>query len=199
MLAYTTDRPPAELPDETLLPMSALDFDASDMDRRKLEFASIYDDLRKRARRLLSANDGGSLNTTGLVHEAYLKLTNGHLEATDKAHFFHIAATAMRQIIVDHARYKQAEIRDRRKLGTMDVDLPAPNAERLFDVIALDSALTSLHQETESLVQIVQLHFFAGLSFQEIAELQNCSLSTVERHWRSARAWLHAHMRDDHE
>jgi RNA polymerase sigma factor (TIGR02999 family) len=181
------------------VPVPTSDFDVNDPDDRKREFASIYQDLRKRARRLLSANDRGSLNTTGLVHEAYLKLTKGNLAAKDKVHFFHIAATAMRQIIVDHARYKQAQIRDQRKMATLDADLPAAEDDQIFDVLALDSSLTRLRDEAESLVQVVELHFFAGLSFPEIAELQDCSLSTVERQWRSARAWLHSHMGDDRE
>jgi RNA polymerase sigma-70 factor, ECF subfamily len=168
-----------------------------DSDSRKLEFASVYEDLRKRARRLLASNDGGSLNTTGLVHEAYLKLANGKLEATSKAHFFHIAATAMRQIIVDHARYTHAQVRDKRKMGTLDAELPAANDGRIVEILALDSALSRLRSEMDTLASVVELHFFAGLSFPEIAELHVCSLSTVERQWRSARAWLHSHMQND--
>ena len=171
--------------------------DATETRGRKAEFTAIYEDLRRRARRLLASNDGGSLNTTGLVHEAYLKLANGHGDLATRAHFFRVAATAMRQVLIDHARYKRAQVRDHRLEGTLDADLRAAGDDRVVDVLALDDAMTNLRGESDALVRIVELHFFAGLSFAEIAELEACSLSTVERNWRTARAWLHTHMRDD--
>ena len=172
---------------------------SNDPDAREVEFAAIYDDLRLRARRLLASNDGGSLNTTGLVHEAYLKLAHGQSSATTRAHFFRVAATAMRQILIDHARYKRAQVRDHRLEGTLDVDASASIEDRAVDVLALDHAMTQLRDESESLVRIVELHFFSGLSFAEIAELEACSLSTVERQWRTARAWLRIHMQNSRD
>jgi RNA polymerase sigma factor (TIGR02999 family) len=168
-------------------------------DVRNSEFVAVYENLRRRARRLLANNDGGSLNTTALVHEAYLKLAGGRDDSATRAHFFRVAATAMRQILIDHARYKRAQVRDHRLEGTLDVELPVPGDGRVADVLTLDNALTRLRSESESLVRIVELHFFAGLSFAEISELEGRSLSTVERQWRTARAWLNAHMRDDRD
>ena len=168
--------------------------ETDDPERHARAFAALYEDLHARAQRLLAANDGGSLNTTGLVHEAYLKLANANLSTTSKAHFFHIAATAMRQILVDHARYRQAQRRDHRMAATLDTDLPGADDTQLIDVLALDSALAQLRSSGERLAQVVELHFFAGLSFAQIAELQLTSLSTVERDWRAARAMLYAHM-----
>ena len=166
-------------------------------DVRNTEFVAVYENLRRRARRLLANNDGSSLNTTGLVHEAYLKLASGRGDSATRAHFFRVAATAMRQILIDHARYKRAQMRDHRLEGTLDAELPVPSDDRVADVLTLDDALTRLRGQSEPLVRIVELHFFAGLSFQEIGELEGCSLSTVERQWRTARAWLHTHMRDE--
>ncbi len=163
---------------------------------RARAFAAIYQELRGRAQRLLAANQAGSLNTTGLVHETYLKLAGANLSATGKAHFFHIAAAAMRQILVDHARYRQSQRRDHRLAATLDTDLPAADDARLIDLLALDSALVRLRSESERLAQIVELRFYAGLSFPEIAKLQGTSLSTVERDWRTARALLYTHMGD---
>lgn len=165
-------------------------------DGRARLFATIYQDLHKRAQRLLAVNETSSLNTTGLVHEAYLKLAGANLAATSKVHFFHIAATAMRQILVDHARYRQSQRRDHRMLATLDTDMPGTDDTRLLDMLALDNALAHLRSESERLVQVVELHFFAGLSFPEIAQLLDTSLSTVERDWRTARASLYSHMND---
>ncbi len=170
--------------------------DELDPQNRARLFAIIYDDLRKRARRLLSANDAGSLNTTGLVHEAYLKVVKGDMPVASRAHFFNIAAAAMRQIIVDHARYRQSQRRDHRMLGTLDTDLSDESEQRLADVLALDDALSSLRGKGERLVRVVELHFFAGLSFPEISDVLEMSLSTVERDWRTARALLYARIGD---
>ena len=163
---------------------------------RAREFAALYQDLHARAHRLLAANPAGSRNTTGLVHEAYVKLAGAKLSATNKAHFFHIAAMAMRQILVDHARYRQSQRRDHRMAATLDPELPGGDETQLIDVLALDSALARLRGDGERLAQVVELHFFAGLSFAEIAALHETSLSTVERDWRTARALLYTHMRE---
>jgi RNA polymerase sigma factor (TIGR02999 family) len=169
---------------------------SNDADARAREFAALYQDLHARAHRLLAANQAGSLNTTGLVHEAYVKLAGANISAASKAHFFHIAAMAMRQILVDHARYRQSQRRDHRMAATLDPELPGADAAQLIDVLALDGALARLRSDGERLAQVVELHFFAGLSFAEIAEMHETSLSTVERDWRTARALLYTHMRE---
>jgi len=79
---------------------------------------------------------------------------------------------------------------------TLDADIPDPDASRIMDMLALDGALGDLHAEGERLVRVVELHFFAGLSFPEIADLMSVSLSTVEREWRAARAFLYRSMQD---
>lgn len=168
---------------------------SDDAQARARTFAALYQDLHARAHRLLAANQGGSLNTTGLVHEAYVKLAGADLAVASKAHFFHIAAAAMRQILVDHARYRQSQRRDHRLAATLDEDLPGADEGRLLDVLALDAALSRLRGDGERLAQVVELRFFAGLSFPEIAALHDTSLSTVERDWRAARALLYSYMR----
>ncbi len=163
---------------------------AGDEAARQLLFSAIYDDLRTRARRMLAAHDACSLSTTVLVHETYTKLMSGPTPVTSRAHFFHIAAAAMRQIMVDQARHRNAQKRDARVLVTLGDETPDTDENRM-DMLVLDAALKRLRSRKERLAQIVELHFFGGLSFAEIAELSDVSLSTVEREWRTARALLY--------
>jgi RNA polymerase sigma factor (TIGR02999 family) len=167
-------------------------------DSRQFLFAAIYDDLRARARRMLAAHQANSLSTTMLVHEAYTKLMDGPTPITSEAHFFNIAAAAMRQIMVDQARYRYAQKRDQRVLVTLGDELPT-DGDSLIDMLVLDAALKRLRERKERLAQIVELHFFGGLSFIEIADLTDLSLSTVEREWRSARAFLYRDIKDSAE
>ena len=153
----------------------------------------IYAELRRIARRLLRGERAGhTLDTAGLVNEAYLKLANPKQNpAEGRAHFLRISARAMRQILVDHARRKGAEKRggdwartslEEKQLGQM------PRGE---EMIALDDALNRLNEIDERLRQIVEYRFFAGLSETEIAELLGVTTRTVQREWAKARAWLH--------
>ena len=130
-----------------------------------------------------------SLSATVLVHEAYLKLINAPIAAESKDHFFSLASRAMRQIMVDHARYRLYQKRDRRLQVSLAEDVEQ-SATVLPDLIGIDIALHRLKEEDEDLVDIVQLHFFGGLGFAEIADMKGISLSTVERMWRTARQLL---------
>ena len=106
----------------------------------------------------------------------------------------------MRQVLIEpRALQARASLETYRLEGKLDADRLAADDDRVVDLLALDSAMTKLRGESDALVRLVELHFFAGLSFAEIAELEACSLSTVERNWRTTRAWLHAHMRDDRD
>jgi RNA polymerase sigma factor (TIGR02999 family) len=167
---------------------------ASDAESRQQLFTLIYADLRTRASKILAAHNNPSLNTTALVHEAYLKLVNAPLPTQSKEHFFRLAAQAMRQIMVDHARYHLYQKRDQRMQVSLNDELGQADPSRLPDLIELDQALERLRSEDAQLAAIVELHFFAGLGFAEIAEMWGISLSTVERDWRTARALLYRHM-----
>lgn len=164
-------------------------------DRRSLDqlFALVYDELRGQAHRHLQRQgQARTLNTTALVHEAYLKLAA--CERPDwehRRHFFCVAARAMRQIIVDRARRHLARKREGR-LARVDLDEKHIAVEEQADqLFALDAALTELERMDARLGQVIELRFFAGLSVEDTARLLDVSERTVKRDWRVARAFLH--------
>lgn len=132
-----------------------------------------------------------TLQPTALVHEAYLKLVNQTAaQWNDRAHFFAVAAKAMRQILVNHALARKAEKRGGgapRMALSADI---APTTAEDFDPLALDEALTRLAQFDARKAQVVELRFFSGLAVDEVAHVLNVSKTTVEADWRLARAWL---------
>jgi RNA polymerase sigma factor (TIGR02999 family) len=153
----------------------------------------VYQELRRVARaRLRSEAPGHILQTTALVHEAYLRLVGvDHMDVHNRAHLLALAARLMRQILVDHARRKRAVKRggDPTMISLDDVSIAAdPPA---VDVLALDEALGELMSVDPRLSRIVELKFFAGLSISEAAQGLGVSTATVERDWTVARAWLH--------
>jgi RNA polymerase sigma factor (TIGR02999 family) len=155
-------------------------------------FAVVYAELRGLARgqlRRIPARD--TLSTTALVNETYLKLAGERpWSARDRSHFFALAARAMRQILVDHARRRA---RQKRGGGAAPVALDealVPSPDRAEELLALDAALQRLEAMDAELAQIVEWRFFAGLSIEEVAQLLDVSDRTVKRHWRAARAFL---------
>jgi len=154
----------------------------------------VYDELRRQAHRYLNRERAGhTLQTTALVHEAYLKLGKQENVAWEsRSHFFAIAGRLMRQILIDYARTKH-----RAKRGGAQDKVPLENAltvgvgETNFDLLALDEALTRLAAKEEHLANIVELRFFSGLGVEETAEVLGISDSTVKRDWQMAKAWLH--------
>ena len=164
-------------------------------DRAALDrvFSVLYDELRAIAhRQLRQAPSGETLSTTGLVHEAYLKLSRGAgWSAKDRSHFFALSARAMRMILVDQARARVSEKRGSglRPLDLEDVQIPVE--ERAAELLALDEALDKLGIVDEELARLVEWRFFAGLSVEEIAEISGRSVRTVKRHWQTARAFLY--------
>lgn len=162
-----------------------------DSDAGELLWKRAYPELRRLARRALNRRSGGSLQTTALVHEAYLKLVGN--EAADyagRAHFYAVASRAMRHILIDHARY-----RSRQKRGGSKRPLPLEEAliaadEQAETFLALDDALRRLATLNERLVEIVECRFFGGMTEKEIAMVHGLSERTVRRDWRKAKAWL---------
>ncbi|MGH8168758.1 MAG: sigma-70 family RNA polymerase sigma factor [Woeseiaceae bacterium] len=166
-----------------------------DGDRGSLDqlFALVYDELRGQAHRHLNrAGHARTLNTTALVHEAYLKLAA--CEQPDwqhRRHFFCVAARAMRQIIVDRARRHLAQKREGR-LDRVDFDEKNVAVEEQADqLFALDAALAQLESMDARLVRVIELRFFAGLSVEDTARMLEVSERTIKRDWRVARAFLH--------
>ena len=154
-------------------------------------FAAVYADLHRRARHLPRVA-GATLSTTALVHETYLKLAGRNLALNDRAHFFALAARAMRHVLLNAARDALADKRGGgRAEATLDSALAVPsNAGDQVDVVALDQALRQLAAADARLAQVVELHFFAGLGFAEIGELLGLTERTIARDWRAARALL---------
>jgi RNA polymerase sigma factor (TIGR02999 family) len=153
----------------------------------------VYGELRELARRQLAGRrPGRTLNTTALVHEAYLKLVDvDRLDWADRRHFLAVAATAMRQIIVDHARRRCAQKRG----GGVEPSLLAEGRlgmdTQATEILAIDQALGKLSRLDERLTRTVELRFFAGLTVEETARVLGSSERTVKRDWQKARALLH--------
>ena len=152
----------------------------------------VYDELRRLASHYLRRESGeNTLQSTALVHEAYLKMVNQEtVNWQSRTHFFGIAARLIRQILVDHARKRHAGKRDSGgPLLSLDDSIGLPAGGQL-DLIRLDDALASLAALDEQQSRIVELRFFGGLSIEETAELVGISPRSVKRQWAIARAWL---------
>jgi RNA polymerase sigma factor (TIGR02999 family) len=153
----------------------------------------VYDELRKlAAQRLAEEKPGQTLQATALVHEAYLRLVGGDSGKpwNGRGHFFAAAAEAMRRILVDQARRKQADKRGGRRLRVdLPDDLAAPPAQA-DDLVALDEALSRLERHDADAARLVKLRYFAGLSHQEAANALGLSRGAADRLWALGRAWL---------
>jgi len=166
----------------------------SDGDGAALEqlMPMVYAELHQMAKRYMNSQPSEhTLQTTALIHEAYLKLTdNKEKRFANRAHFFAVAASAMRHILIDHARSRQSEKRggDAQKVSLEDVMIVSD--ERIAEVIALDEALKSLEKEDARKARVVELRYFGGLSVEETAEVLKISRETVMRDWRFAKTWL---------
>ena len=170
-------------------------FRAREGDRPALDalLPLVYTELRRIAsQRRPRGTADPMLETTALVHEAYLKLFDrSELEVRDREHFFAVAAMAMRQIVVDHARQNASH---KRGGGRQRVDLDSQIMgieDRADEILAIDDALRRLAEIDERLARVVDLRFFAGFSEEEIAGMLERDVRTVRRDWRKARALLH--------
>lgn len=152
----------------------------------------IYNELRRLAQRhLRGERPGHTLQSTALVHEAYMRMVKpGSLRIENRAHFFAVASQIMRQILVDYARNRAAAKRDFGQRVTLDAAAELGKKEPL-DLLALDDALTTLEKMSPRQSRIVELRFFGGLSIDETSEFLGVSAATVERDWAVARAWLY--------
>lgn len=158
----------------------------------------VYNELRRIARRHMRNQGGGyELQTTALVHEAYLHLMDAKsVNWQDRAHFFAASAQIMRRILIDLARAHHAQKRgggidpiDHSTPVNLD-ELPSPTSDRSSELLALDDALTRLERMDGRKAKVIELRFFGGLSVEEAAEVLKVSPQTVMRDWRLARVWL---------
>ena len=154
----------------------------------------VYAELHRQAAGFLrKEKQGHTLQTTALIHEAYLKLIDRRdVNWESRTHFFAVAAQAMRRILVDYARAKHREKRggDNVRLSLEEATLVAAKGKGV-DLIALDEALTRLAQRDMQQANVVELRYFSGLSLEETAEALHVSRATAARDWEAARAWLH--------
>jgi RNA polymerase sigma factor (TIGR02999 family) len=156
----------------------------------------LYEDLRRVAHRQLDREGGGhTLQTTALIHEAYLKLAaGGSVGATSRAHFLALAARAMRQVLVDYARRRKAAKRGGGVISVTLGDQAQPSDASAEDLLALDEALEQLDPRQR---QVIECRFFGGMEEKDIAAALGVSERTVRRDWVKARAWLYKSLYPD--
>jgi RNA polymerase sigma factor (TIGR02999 family) len=164
-----------------------------DVSARESLVPLVYDELRRLARYYLAGQRSDhTLQSTAIVHEAYLRLAgrdNVHWE--NRRHFFAVAAQLMRRILVDHARKRNAAKRGGSQLTLLVDEAVEPSSRRELDLVALDDALKALAELDERQSRIVELRFFGGLSIEDTSRLLEISPATVKREWSTARAWLY--------
>jgi RNA polymerase sigma factor (TIGR02999 family) len=153
----------------------------------------VYNELRRVAHyQLRKEHPGHTLQSTALVHEAYLRLMKQEpMLFENRAHFFAVCAQLMRQILVQYARRRNAAKRDGGYKLTLDDHAMALVETRSVDLVALDDALNGLAELDPQQSRIVELRFFGGLSIEETSKVLGISPATVKRHWTTARVWLH--------
>lgn len=192
MFNVTQRGPPSTFEDGAvtglLLAWRAGDAEASDR-----LFQVVYDGLRHIAHRQLGhERPGHTLDTTGLVHEAYLRLVEQtRVEWVDRSHFFAVATLAMRRILVDDARRYRSGKRGGAPIRVSLSDAMLVAEDRADMLLALDEALTELASVDERLSRVVECRFFGGLTEEETAEVLGITARTVRRDWTKAKGWLH--------
>lgn len=158
----------------------------------------IYDELHRVADiQLRGERRDHTLNSTALVHEAYLKLVDqDRVTWQNRAHFLGVAAQAMRRILINYAEQRRAQKRGGELMATTFDDDLAPHDARADELVDLDEALTRLKALNPRQAATVEYRFFGGLTHEEIAEVLNVSVPTVQRDWRLARAWLSTELKE---
>lgn len=160
---------------------------------------AVYDELRRLARgQLRGERAGHTLDPTALVHEAFLRLGDyDRISWQDRAHFFSIASMTMRRVLVDYARRRRAAKRGGSAVAVTLAESRTPGDSVDVDLIALDEALSQLGQQDPRQCRVVEMRYFGGLTHEEIAEMLDVSLATVNRDWRVAKLWLRRALTDD--
>jgi RNA polymerase sigma factor (TIGR02999 family) len=151
----------------------------------------VYDELRRLARGYMRTERGShTLQATAVVHEAFLRLVQANVDLQDRQHFFALASRLMRRVLVDHAKSRSRAKRDGGVRDHTAVDLDDVSLSIDVDVVALDEALEGLLQLEPRLAQVIELHYFGGMTYDEIATAVGTSAATVHRDIRLAKAWL---------
>ena len=171
-----------------------------DADAANQLWDAVYQELQRIAHReLRGERPGHTLNTTALVNEVYLKLVDQKrpIPLQNRRHFFALACRAMRQILVNHARARNAQKREGRKLEVSLLEAEALSVKPDQDLLALDEALTRLEAWEPRQAQVIELRFFGGYSMKEIADLLDIGIRTVQLDWEKARTYLYRDLRSD--
>jgi RNA polymerase sigma factor (TIGR02999 family) len=165
---------------------------SGDPDAQTQLFTAVYDELKVIARaRLRGGGPPQTLNTTALVHEAYVRLFEGtRPNVADRAHFYALSSRAMRHVLVDHFRRRRARKRGGGEVPVTLLDAEIPAEERGDVLLALDEALRRLERLEPRLARVVECRFFGGMTDVEIGHLLDVTDRTVRNDWRKARAWL---------
>jgi RNA polymerase sigma factor (TIGR02999 family) len=187
----------SEQPDVTQL---LLQMEHGDRHAVDLLLPVVYRELRRLAAGYLQRERGGhTLQPTALVHEAYMRMVDqSRVHWQNRAHFFGVAAQMMRRVLVDHARSQGARKRGGDVEKTQLGEELVASLERSSELVAIDDALTALEQLDPAKARIVELRFFGGLSIEETAAATGVSVATVNRQWRTAKAWLFSELQKEH-
>ncbi len=168
---------------------------AGDNEAFQLLVSLVYEELHRLAEQCMRGErPNHTLQATALVNEAYLRLVDSNVAWQDRSHFFAMAATTMRHVLVDHARAKGRQKRRGEEVSLEESLIVAPGHED--DILALDDALEALTEHDERAARVIELHYFGGLSYGETGEVLGVSAATVDRELRFARAWLARRMRE---
>jgi RNA polymerase sigma factor (TIGR02999 family) len=158
---------------------------------RERLYALLYDDLKRLASRAVGSGPARTLNTTGLVHECYLRLAQAEATPVSRGHFFALSARIMRQIVCDHARRRLAEKRGGdAPMNTLDDQVGDAASDEAARMVELDDLLSALAEQHARQAQVVGCRVFGGLTVPETAEALGVSERTVELDWANAREWL---------
>lgn len=157
-------------------------------------FQIVYSELRRMAKRAMRGErENHTLQATALVHEAFLRLAGESIPWSSRSHFFAVAASTMRRILIDYARSASAQKRGGRNRIDFDVGLSI-SIDRPLNLIELDDAMTRLGVRNPRACRVVELQFFAGMTAVETAAILGVNAKTVQRDWKLARAWLHSEL-----
>lgn len=161
----------------------------------------IYNELKRISRaQLRSSATPVTLQATELVNEAYMRLADQNsTDWNDRTHFFALASTVIRRVMLDHARKRCAQRRDRRQEVNLDDQFNLVTPERAEELVHLDEALLALAEMDQRQARLVELRYFGGLTIEEAAEVLEVSPSTVKREWLIAKAWLYRQIKQDQE
>lgn len=159
-------------------------------------FPIVYNQLRGLAHSQIIGEPNQTLTKTALVHELYLKLfKQNKLNLEDRTHFFAISARSMRQILIDHARKKKRKKRGGNETEVTYIDEIMKGTREAENLIQIDDALKKLSDLDQRMAKIVEMHYFGGMSFEDIASCLNLSERTVYREWAKARGWLYKELK----